>query len=76
MRKSVKEYLVGRNYDFDVLENGVPEALVGPSVDVIQPREKFDLHITDLRFDIFELLRAKSYCGSQKPDEFTCRSSF
>lgn len=71
MAQGIRKDCMGRHDHTDVLEGSVPCALVGPAVDIVQPRQGATLDGWDLRRDDGVLLEAQRHRRGQKPDQLS-----
>lgn len=69
MGQSIQQHSRGRHDDADISENGIPNVLIRPAVDVIIAAEKADLICGEMLLKETELLVAEGDSRRNKPDQ-------
>lgn len=71
MTQRIRKNCVCRHDHADVLEGVVPCALVGPTVDIVKPRQSASLDCWDLGRDDGMLLEAQRHRRGQEPHQLS-----
>ena len=61
MGKSIQQNLVSGNNYLDIFEDSIPQTLLGPAIYSVGSAEELDLDDTNLRLEVFKLLRAEGH---------------
>lgn len=64
----IKEDLICRDDDLDVLQDASPDKRVGPGFHIVGARDESAYHTGVLELENVELLCGQRYCGGQEPD--------
>jgi hypothetical protein len=59
--ESIQQNLVSGNNYLDIFEDNIPQTLLCPGIHSVDSTEELDLDNTNLRLEVFKLLRAEGH---------------